>query len=417
MNITKALSKQLFGAKYESAGKSLLAAAILFFSIYAAELNLVVAPFILYLSSTFFTAGIMWQMLNGRRHIGIMQGMFVLPFENRSFVFSYVAVLGAHTLITKTILIWVLFFAAATWSAFEIAVALFCGCMACFVTSAVYLMLKKNIALPIFWVVCILSVILIVRQTVAILGMALISIIGAILYLYFANAYDFYSAVFAKKSVRYAGYTGNVFTYLVRYLMANKSYCVNTVGLCAIACFLPFLFGEFLGLNVLPIGLAILCLNTPICTLLSSDPDLDQAIHILPRQAGCFCRRYCLFIFTVNGFVASIYLCSWQCINSGISIVDIGTAVLFALQSAILSVVLEWAQPIRSWKTESDLWHHPRKYLVPLAMLLLAVVMGTWSFAIEILSVALLVECCVLRFLTGIDKSEKFKIRSKISFK
>ena len=60
MKIAKALSKQLFGAKYESVGKSLLAAVILFFAVYAAELKLEIAPFILYLTSTFFTAGIMW---------------------------------------------------------------------------------------------------------------------------------------------------------------------------------------------------------------------------------------------------------------------------------------------------------------------------------------------------------------------
>ena len=84
------------------------------------------------------------------------------------------------------------------------------------------------------------------------------------------------------------GQTGNVFAYLMRYLMANKSYLVNAVGLCAVACFLPLLFGEFQGLNTLPIGLAILCLNTPICTLLSCDPDLEQAIRVLPGQVGRF---------------------------------------------------------------------------------------------------------------------------------
>ena len=110
-NTIKALSKQFFGAKYESARKSLLAAVILFIAVYAAEFRVEIAPFILYLTSTFFTAGIMWQMLTGRRHMEIMQGMFMLPFDNRSFVFSYVLVLGAHTLITKTLLIWALFFA------------------------------------------------------------------------------------------------------------------------------------------------------------------------------------------------------------------------------------------------------------------------------------------------------------------
>lgn len=120
----------------------------------------------------------------------------------------------------------------------------------------------------------------------------------------FADAYDFYSAAATKRAVQHTGHSGSVFVYLTRYLLANKSYLINTVGLCAIACFLPLLFGEIQGLNLFPVGLAILCLNTPICTLLSCDPDLEQAIRVLPGQAGRFCRRYCLFIFIVNGMVA-----------------------------------------------------------------------------------------------------------------
>ena len=48
------------------------------------------------------------------------------------------------------------------------------------------------------------------------------------------------------------------------------------------------------------------------------------------------------------------------------------TAAAFALLSASGSVLLEWYCPIREWKIESDLWHHPRKYIVPAVMLLLA---------------------------------------------
>lgn len=53
-NTIKALSKQFFGAKYESARKSLLAAVILFIAVYAAEFRVEIAPFILYLTSTFY---------------------------------------------------------------------------------------------------------------------------------------------------------------------------------------------------------------------------------------------------------------------------------------------------------------------------------------------------------------------------
>ncbi len=401
MKIIKALSKQLFGAKYESVRKGMLAAVILFVAVYAAELSLKIAPFILYLTSTFFTAGIMWQMFSGSRHKEAMQGLFMLPFENRCFVYSYVAVLGAHTLITKTLPILVLFFAASKWSGFEITVALLCGCMACAVTSVAYLTCRrKNVLLSLIWAVGILAVIVLVRQSKAVLVMTLVSLVIAALYLYFADAYDFYSAAAAKKSVRHTGRTGNVFTYLSRYLMANKNYLINTVGLCAVACFLPLLFGEFQGLNMFSLGLAILCLNTPICTLLSCDPDLEQAIRVLPGQSGRFCRRYCLFIFAVNGIVASIYLCSWQFINNGIGLADVCAVALFALQSAILSVILEWKCPLRNWKTESDLWHHPRKYLVPLVMLLLAVFVATWTVILWIWSAIALIECCILLYIT-----------------
>lgn len=401
MKIVKALSKQLFGAKYESVRKSLLAAVILFFAVYATELRVEIAPFILYLTSTFFTAGIMWQMVSGTRHKEAMQGLFMLPFENRSFVYSYVAVLGAYTLITKTLPIWALFFAASKWSGFEITVALLCGCMACAFTAAAYLMCKKkNMILPLFWAAGILVAIVLVRQSMAVLAVTLGCFAAAALYLYFADAYDFYRAAAEKKSVRHTGRTGSVFTYLLRYLMANKNYLVNTVGLCAIACFLPLMFCEFQGLNLFPLGLAILCLNTPICTLLSCDPDLEQALRVLPGQSGRFCRRYCLFIFAVNGIVACVYLCSWQFINGGIRLTDMGIAALFALQSATLSVILEWKCPLRSWKTESDLWHHPRKYLVPLVMLLSAVFVATWTVILWIWSAVLLMECCILLYVT-----------------
>lgn len=399
MNTTKALSKQFFGAKYQSAGKSLLAAVILFIAIDAAEFQMEIAPFILYLTSTFFTGGVMWQMLTGKRHIEAMQGMFMLPFDNRSFVFSYVMVLGAHTLITKTLPIWALFFAAASWYPWEIALAVFCGCMACAVTAAGYRMCRKgHIVLPVLWGAGILVVILLVRQNAVVLTAGAVSILAAVLYLAFADAYDFYSAATTKRAVQHTGHSGSVFVYLTRYLLANKSYLINTVGLCAIACFLPLLFGEFQGLNMFPIGLAILCLNTPICTLLSCDPDMEQAIRVLPGQAGRFCRRYCLFIFIVNGIVAGIYLGSWQIIHGGIGLPHVGTVLLFALQSAILSVILEWKHPIRGWKTESDLWHHPRKYIVPLAMLLIAALVGTYPTILGIWSAVLLMECGILLY-------------------
>jgi len=74
-------------------------------------------------------------------------------------------------------------------------------------------------------------------------------------------------------------------------------------------------------------------------------------------------------------------------------------AVLFALQSAVLSVLLEWLYPIRGWKTENGLWHHPRKYIVPLLMISAAVFVGTWPLSLWVWLGIMIVACCGLLLL------------------
>ena len=122
-----------------------------------------------------------------------------------------------------------------------------------------------------------------------------------------------------------------------------------------------------------------------------------------PRAARPLLPRYCLFVFGVNGLVVCIYLCSWHLMNGGTILYYIGLILLFSLQSAILSVILEWKRPIRNWKTESDLWHNPRKYIVPLIMLILASFISTWAPTIWIWLALLLIECCVLLYFTRRD--------------
>ena len=95
----------------------------------------------------------------------------------------------------------------------------------------------------------------------------------------------------------------------------------------------------------------------------------------------------------------AIFLCSWQIQNGGITVLMIAGAVFFALQSAVLSVLLEWFYPIRGWKIESDLWHHPRKYVVPVVMLLLAGGVSAWPVLLYILLALLAVEIAILLFI------------------
>lgn len=400
MEICKAISKQLFGAKYEEAIKSLVATVILFLAIYNSELRIEIAPFILYLISFSFTAGIMWQMLNGRQHMENLQGLFMLPFKNHLFVFSYVLGLSMNTLITKTFLIWSILFSIATWSMEEITLGVLCGCVGSVVSAASYKMYKENnIVIPVLWVVGFLCTILFVRQPITILFIDLVSVVIVAVCLYRTDAYIFYSTANTQKINKYTSSKGNVFIYLIRYLKINKSYLINTIGLCGSACLFPLMLSGFPNLNLFPIGLPILYLNTPICTLLSCDKELEQSIRVLPRQVQKFCVSYWLFIFVMNGLISSIYLISWHLNNSGINFVNVATMLLFDIQSSTFSVMLEWVMPVRNWKTESDLWHHPRKYIIPVLMFFIAILIGAWPWMLWCLILFIIIECCVLVYM------------------
>lgn len=392
----RALAKQLFGPRYERAGKSLLAAGILFAALQGADLSLPISPRILCLTSAGFPAGVMAQLLAGRGHRETVEGLLVAPFARRPFIFAYVSVLSAHALVTKTLPLWAILFAAAPWRPGEVAGALLWGGTACAVTAAGYgLRRQGHRLLPLLWAGGLLTVLL-VGQGPVVLAAAAGSLGAAGLCLASADAYAFCPISPAGKPTRHPGHPGSVFVYLGRYLLANRNYLVNTAGLCVLAVLLPQFFGGWEGLDRFPMGLALLCLNTPLCTLLSGDPDLADALRVLPGGGGRFCRGYCGFLFAVNGGVAALYLVSWQVLCGGSLPAQGGMVLLFALQSAILSVLLEWKHPLRGWKTESDLWHHPRKYVVPLTMLLLAMLPGIWPPLLWCWSVLLCLEMIYL---------------------
>jgi hypothetical protein len=374
MNLFNTILRQLCGARYESISKSLLTAFILFLALHTAGIRLTVAPFILYLASTLFSVSVMWQILCGNRLSEILQGMLAVPFDRKNLVFSAVFALSGYTLTTKTAILWSIFFAVSAWNISELLTALLCGVHACLVSAAVFLLCKKKkLFSSLFRILCIPGVLFLIRSLKTVPAMALAGSAGALLYLSFADAYRLYHLPVQKKPIRYTKAGGSFLLYLLRYLRRNKNHLLNTAGLCAAACFLPLLFRSSEELPLLSFGFPMLCLNTPLCTLLSGSPDLEQSIRALPGQQKRFCLPYCLFLSAVNCSILSVYLCAWQIINGGIHITDAGCALLFAILNALLSVLLEWFFPIRNWKTESGLWHHPRKYIVPLLLTALIV--------------------------------------------
>lgn len=397
----KAFSKQLLGARYECIPQSVIACSILYLSLSFAQLKITVAPSILYLTATAFTGGVIWQALHAGSNAESLTGILALPFKNLPLVAAYAGAFSCYVVITKTSLLLSLLFAVGSPNIPQMVLAVLFTFHACAVMTVFYSRKRIGRVLVALWMMVVIAAIILIESVSVLLGLTGIGLLLAILCIVRTDAYRFYPPVSTSLTARRRSGSGSVFVYLLRYLMAHKNYLANTVGMWCVACFLPFLFGQFEGINIMPLGFAILTLNTPICILLSCDPDLEQMLRVLPRQKAKFGLAYCLFIFIFNLSAVTIYLIGWWRVNHFISAWAVISAILFSLQSAVFSVLLEWIYPLRRWKIESDLWHHPRKYVVPCMMLILAVAISTYPRLTLALPAVLLMECLVLMIKSG----------------
>lgn len=394
----KAFAKNLCGAKYEQLHRSIFIYLIVFWGLYFTGWKVQTAPFIRYLMLSTFTGGVMWQALCSKDHAAKMQNMFMLPFDRRNFVFSYIAALGAYTVLTKTAALCAVLFAVSRCKPLEFLESAVCVINAVLMAAGIY-SLKKYWYAGILWAGTVIAGILLFGNNVWMIPLLTASSIFAVIRLQITDPYIFDSQEGQKTCKVKQHRRFSVWRYLFRYLNCHKNYLINTAVMWCAALLLPHFLDKIESLSAVPVSFAILSLNTPVCILLSCDPDLEQAIRFLPGQKRAFCMPYCLFIFFCNMAADAVFLCSWQIKNNGVTALMVLTAVFFALQSAVLSVLLEWFYPVRNWKIESDLWHHPRKYVVPAIMLLAAGAVGTFPELIYGLLLLLAAEAVLLVFI------------------
>lgn len=397
--IFKAFAKRLFGVKYERLPRTLLIDLVVFWGLHVAGLRVQIAPFILYLMTGTVTAGVMWQTLFSKDNAANMQNMFMLPFDGRKFVFSYVAALGVYAFLTKTAALLAILLAVSVWNFAQVAGSVLCAINAILMAAAIY-SFRKHWYVGGLWGTVVIAAIWLLGNQPWLLPFLLANGMLAVLCLQGLDGYSFYTQGGESVHVQKGHRRASVWRYLFRYLKCHKNYLANTVIMWGVAVVLPLFFKRIEGLFVVPIGFAILSLNTPICILMSCDPASQQAVRFLPGQRKAFCLPYCLFIFLCNLVANVIFLISLQIQGGGVTVLMIVAALFFALQSAICSVLLEWFYPVRDWKIESDLWHHPRKYIVPVTMLLLAGVVGTMPVFLFVLVPLLAEEVAALLFWT-----------------
>ena len=393
----KMLANKLFGVRCERLTRNIAVSLVVFFSLRCSGITLEIAPFVLYLMSSFFTASILWQALCSEDNQTNLRGAFVMPFESGAFKMAYVAALGLYTVGMKTLPLLALAFAVANVGATEVFTCVLCVMMTVLMTASVYAW-KRYAAVGVLWAAGVVCLYLLCETVWVLCGALVLNIGVCALLLAKADPYAFYKESTGKGKQQ--GKTSHsVVRYIVRYLTAHKNYMVNSFAMWAVACVLPMFLEMVEGVEVRPIGFVILSLNTPLCILLSCDPSLERAVRSLPGQKSGFCVPYTCFLAGCNLIPNVIFLCSWWIVRGEFSPLMAVAAVFFALQSAVGSVLLEWFFPVRGWKIESDLWHHPRKYIVPGVLVLLAGVVALVPESIFAFMGVLAVEIITLLFL------------------
>lgn len=347
MRIYRILIKRMLGVRYERALRNALVSVILFWSLYTAGIRIGIAPAVLYLMISAVTAGTMWKALLSGEQNQDLPHLFMLPFDGRELILSYTAALGTYTFFMRTLMLLAVLSAVRGWNFTEMLTGILCILLAVILPVCGYVMVSYR------------------RRGTSPSEPA---------------AYCFCPSKTVKSSENRSA--GNMrgcilWRYLFRYLMSHGNYVTNLAVLWGLACVLPFFLGKAGGIFVLPMGLAILSINTPLQILLSCDPATERTVRLLPGQQRAFFLPYGCFLFLYNLVCYGIFLTSWECVNGGVTMTVLLTALVFALQSAAGAVLLEIYFPLKGWRVESDLWHHPRKYVIPSLLLLEGTAVGS----------------------------------------
>lgn len=149
-------------------------------------------------------------------------------------------------------------------------------------------------------------------------------------------------------------------------LLSNRTTLINAVGLVILSVFFT---GTLLSYDVsLPLGLAVVAVNTPLNSYFSRHPSTLVVVTAAPGTGLTFARYFlgvCLFS-TLSAAPAGILL-----VHGGQAPGSVLAELLSCtVASALCAGLLERYRPFTRWKSERDVFRHPRKYLPPAAGLM-----------------------------------------------
>jgi hypothetical protein len=367
----KLLSRKLLGERYSGIIRGIMIAGVIGGGLSGLDVKLAMAQSVLIITMLCSAGIIVYQSITSRDNAKYLKGFFTMPYDDRRSLFEYAAVIGLYTLFTKTAIVIGLLMAFAKLTALDGVLIAISFLYALFGVMCAFAYRKRAPYVSVLIAAAgVAMAFLLPKGWIAVAGLAVSDIVLFILFMF--SSMDDFRVVETSKSRRVRSTTGYSKTpkflvpkYLMRYLLINKSAFVSSLFLMAFGVFFAW-NGEKTGIPMtIGMSMGLIVINTQIGTIVSSSRTLKGKLESMPNKVEAFYVPYALFLFVFYIICYALFLTALFAIRGGILIRPIILAPIFSLEAAIANVILEDKFTLTKWKAEPDLWHHPRKYIVP----------------------------------------------------
>ncbi|MBQ8966910.1 hypothetical protein [Ruminococcus sp.] len=375
----KMLSRKLLGENYSSALKNLFISVFIAYGLYSIGKQIPLSEKVLVLTVIVFSGTLVIQSLGSADNAKLLRGLFAMPCDERRTLGEYTAVMGAYILTSKVSLLAVLFFSFTKMNTYRWVLFLLAFLYAVFGGMAAFGNFKKRPFISALYVAAGVAMAFLLphgKAAVIALGAADIICAGTLFLLKMENFRIDPAAGRARKVRQNSKPSMLIPRYLGRYLLEHKSYIFSTVFIIGFAVFFA-INAENMGLKfACGMGMAAISINSPVSTMVSANRGLDRKLDALPAKTERFFIPFGVTLFCFYLVCFGLFLAAFRVAGGTGGIRYIIMAPVFAAEGAFLTSFLENRYPIKTWKTEADLTHNPRKYILPIALMIEAALVG-----------------------------------------
>lgn len=375
----KLLSRKLLGKNFSNIYKTVIIAAVIGFGLSSMDIKIQLAQSVLILTSIMYSGTVVLRTLSSKDNVRTIKGIFAMPYDNKKTLWEYTAVVGIYTIFTKTTLLISLLFALTKFTILYCVLFLLGTIYAVIGGMCAFACLRRTpLVSVLFAVVGASMAFFLPKGYIAAVVLATADIAAAII----LSAQPFESFyvkenTFIKPKARKGKPKMIIPKYIVRYFLTNKNFIVSIMISLVFSCFLAKMFDsqniEF-GFGA---ALAMISTNTPLATIVSSNRSLKKKLDVIPNKTVGFFVPYSIMSFIIYAVSYALFIIAYAILGGTLEFKWIITAVLFSVQCAVFVSILENKYTLTKWNTEPDLWHHPRKYIIPGVLLLESMIVNS----------------------------------------